>query len=58
VSGERIDITPEPTATEAEAIRRALEALGLLEDGPAERGQSPNGPCDHSVTGSAQHPTP
>jgi len=31
VSGERIDVTPEPTPAEAEAIRRALEALGLVE---------------------------
>ena len=31
MSGERLDITPEPTPEEAEAIRRALEALGLLE---------------------------
>ena len=35
MSGERIDVTPEPTSEEAEAIRRALEALGLLER-PAE----------------------
>ena len=47
MSGERIDVTPEPTPEEAEAIRRALEALGLLER-PAEpsgdgqgRGQTP-----------------
>jgi hypothetical protein len=31
VSGERIDVTPEPSPAEAEAIRRALEALGLVE---------------------------
>jgi hypothetical protein len=30
VSGEQIEVTPEPTPAEAEAIRRALEALGLL----------------------------
>ena len=47
---ERIDVTPEPTAAEAEAIRRALEALGLLEPGPPDRGQTPNGPGDASVT--------
>jgi hypothetical protein len=47
VSGERIDVTPEPTPAEAEAIRRALEALGLLEGG-----QSPNGSRDDSVAGS------
>jgi hypothetical protein len=50
VSGERIDVSPEPTAEEAEAIRRALAALGLVEDGPADRGQSPNGPRDDSDT--------
>jgi hypothetical protein len=46
VSGERLDITPEPTPAEAEAIRRALEALGLLE--------APDRTCprDGSVTGS------
>jgi len=46
VSGERIDIRPEPTPEEAEAIRRALEALGLLEpgrpDGEAGRGSDPH----------------
>jgi hypothetical protein len=36
VSGERIDITPEPTPAEAEAIRRALEALGLVEPSAAD----------------------
>jgi hypothetical protein len=51
VSSERIDATPEPTPDEAEAIRRALEALGLLEPAPPERGQSV-GPRDGSVTGS------
>jgi len=49
VSGERIDVTPEPTAAEAEAIHRALEALGLLERDQEDRGQSPNGPRDGSV---------
>jgi hypothetical protein len=37
VSGERIDVTPEPTSEEADAIRRALEALGLLEPGRPDR---------------------
>jgi hypothetical protein len=45
VSGERIDITPEPTPEEAEAIRRALEALGMVEpaarDGEAGVGSDP-----------------
>jgi hypothetical protein len=44
VSGERIDATPEPTPAEEEAIRRALEALGLLErptDPRPDRGQTP-----------------
>jgi hypothetical protein len=45
VSGERIDVTPEPAPEEAEAIRRALESLGLLEpgrpDGGTERGSDP-----------------
>jgi len=50
VSGERIDATPEPTAAEAEAIRRALAALGLLEADRPDRGQSLNGPGDASVT--------
>jgi hypothetical protein len=50
VTGERIDVTPEPSAAEAEAIRRALEALGLLEPGAPDRGQTPNGPGDASVT--------
>ena len=31
MSGERIDVTPDATPAEEEAIRRALEALGLLE---------------------------
>jgi hypothetical protein len=39
VSRERIDVTPEPTPEEAEAIRRALAALGLIEPEPADRGQ-------------------
>jgi hypothetical protein len=40
VSGERIDVTPEPTSAEAEAIRRALEALGLVESDRGD-GDSP-----------------
>jgi hypothetical protein len=51
VTADRIDVTPEPTAEEAEAIRRALAALGLVEPA-ADRGQSPNGPRDASVTDS------
>jgi hypothetical protein len=50
VTGERIDVTPEPTPAEAEAIRRALAALGLVEPGPPDRGQTPNGPRDDPVT--------
>jgi hypothetical protein len=38
VSGERIDVTPEPSPAEAEAIRRALEALGLVEPAAADAG--------------------
>jgi hypothetical protein len=58
VSRERIDVTPEPTPAEAEAIRRALEALGLLERDQGDRGQSPDGPSDASVTASTPQPTP
>ena len=58
MSRDRIDVTPEPTPAEAEAIRRALEALGLLESGPPERGQSPNGPRDPSVAVPTRHSTP
>ncbi len=58
MTGDRIDVTPEPTAAEAEAIRRALEALGLLERDQGDRGQSPDGPRDASATVSAPHPTP
>ena len=36
MSGERIDVSPEPTPAEAEAIRRALEALCLVEPEAAE----------------------
>jgi len=41
VSGEQIDVTPEPTPEEKEAIRRALEALGLLERDSTEGGTVP-----------------
>ena len=45
MSGERIDVTPEPSPAEAEAIRRALEALGLVEpagaDTAADTGSDP-----------------
>jgi hypothetical protein len=58
VSGVRIDITPEPTAAEAEAIRRALAALGLLEPDPPDRGQSLNFGGDGSVAGSMRYVTP
>ena len=40
MSGARIDVTPDPTPAEEEAIRRALEALGLLEPDRAD-GDSP-----------------
>ena len=50
MSDDRLDAAPEPTPAEAEAIRRALEALGLLE----ARGQSPNGPGDASATVSGE----
>ena len=43
---------------EAEAIRRALAALGLLERDQGDRGQSPDGPRDGSVTASTPQPTP
>ena len=58
MSGERIDVTPEPTPAEEEAIRRALAALGLLEPDPPGRGQSPNAVRDGSVTVSMQDLTP
>ncbi|HYX84895.1 MAG TPA: hypothetical protein VE777_07980 [Gaiellales bacterium] len=51
MSGERITIEPEPTPEEQEAIRRALETLGLVEpDRPGrppepERGQAPHPPA-------------
>jgi hypothetical protein len=36
VSEERIRLQPEATPQEAEAVRRALEALGLIEPAPPE----------------------
>jgi hypothetical protein len=57
VSEEQIDVVPEPTPAEAEAIRRALEALGLLEPAPPERGHPRNGPGDGPVTVPARRPT-
>ena len=45
MSDDRVDATPEPTPAEAEAIRRAREALGLLEraaaGGQGEVGSDP-----------------
>ena len=41
VSEEQIDVTPEPTPEEKEAIRRALEALGLVEAGPPDPSADP-----------------
>jgi hypothetical protein len=35
VSGERIRLDPEATADEAEAVRQALAALGLVEPSPS-----------------------
>ena len=40
MSDERIDLDPEPTAEEAEAVRRALAALGLIEP-PATEPEPP-----------------
>lgn len=36
MSEERIRLHPEATPPEAEAVRRALEALGLIEQAPPE----------------------
>jgi hypothetical protein len=36
VSEERIRLHPDATPQEAEAVRRALEALGLIEPAPPE----------------------
>jgi hypothetical protein len=53
VSDDRLDITPEPTPAEAEAIRRALEALGLLEGAPADGGSEVGSdPASTAVSGS------
>jgi hypothetical protein len=41
VSSDRIRISPEPTQQEAEAVRQALAALGLIESSPPEREQAP-----------------
>ena len=45
MSGERIRLTPEPTSAEAEAVRQALEALGLIEPSGPER-DPPSGADD------------
>ena len=58
MSGVRIDVTPDATPAEEAAIRRALEALGLLELDPPDRGQSLNGGGDGSVTVSMPYLTP
>jgi hypothetical protein len=41
VSEERIRLSPEATPQEAEAVRRALEALGLIEPAPPEPAAAP-----------------
>jgi hypothetical protein len=41
VSEERIRLQPEATPQEAEAVRRALEALGLIEPAPPEPAPAP-----------------
>jgi hypothetical protein len=45
VSGDRIRLDPEPTPDEAEAVRQALAALGLIEHAGDERA-APPGPAD------------
>ena len=51
VSGEQIDVTPEPTPEEKEAIRRALEALGLVEPGAPDPPANPgSGTAPSAVT--------
>jgi hypothetical protein len=45
VSGERIRLDPEATAEEAEAVRQALAALGLVEPSPPG-GDAPQGDGD------------
>lgn len=41
MSGERIRLAPEPSAEEAEAVRQALAALGLIEPPPPEHEPAP-----------------
>ena len=41
MSEERISLQPEATPQEAEAVRRALEALGLIEPVPPEPAAAP-----------------
>ena len=41
MSEERISLQPEATPQEAEAVRRALEALGLIEPAPPEPAAAP-----------------
>ena len=41
MSEERIRLSPEATPQEAEAVRRALEALGLIEPAPPEPAAAP-----------------
>jgi hypothetical protein len=37
----RIDVTPQATAQEREAIRRALAAIGMIEPDPTEAREHP-----------------
>jgi hypothetical protein len=41
VTGERISLEPDATPAEAEAVRRALAALGLIEDAAADAQPAP-----------------
>jgi hypothetical protein len=41
VSCDGIRLDPEPTPEEAEAVRQALAALGLIEDGRDDGGEPP-----------------
>ena len=50
MSGERIDVTPDATPAEEEAIRRALEALGLLERPADPRPEMGSGMAPNAVT--------
>jgi predicted deacylase len=50
VSGERLDVTPDATPAEEEAIRRALEALGLLERRVEPSGDGVPGMAPRAVT--------